>query len=46
MLEKMVNDNAIFGKGELDVDVIHNNINPYAGKRLVSEFLWHDNFVK
>ena len=34
-----------FGKGELGTNVLHKNINPYAGKRLVSEFLWDDNYV-
>lgn len=55
MMEKMVShtdaggnviSNAVFGSGELDINILHSNINPFAGKRLVSEFLWHDNYVR
>lgn len=36
----------IFGGGELDYNVVHANLSYAAGKRLVSEFLWNDVFIK
>ena len=35
-----------FGSGEVNYNVLHNNIDVYAGRRLVAEFLWNDSFVE
>lgn len=35
-----------FGRGDLGSNVIYNNVSINAGKRLVSDFLWHDAYVK
>ena len=47
MLESNHNNNSsgikhTFGEGELGTNVLHNNIDVNAGKRLISNFLWND----
>lgn len=49
MLELLHNDgakSAKFGRGELDKNVLYNNISLNAGRRLVSDYLWEDADVK
>lgn len=37
---------AVFGVGEKANNVRYDNVNTYAGKRLVSDYLWNDVFTK
>lgn len=50
MLEKYHGDTTVtkhlFGSGELDYNVLHNNIDIKAGNRLVAEYLWNDTIVQ
>ena len=38
-------DYAYFGTGESSYNVVHRNIDLYAGNRLVSEYLWNDTLI-
>lgn len=40
------NKNKTFGAGELNENVVHNNIDINAGKRLVADYLWSDVLVR
>jgi hypothetical protein len=38
--------NEGFGVGEVDLNILHENIDIYAGKRLVAEKLWNDVIIR